>query len=268
MVVIPEIFGVNSHIQQVTDGFAADGYLAVAPAMFDRAQRNYDTGYSQPEIQAGVAIMQKLDPKQSMLDVQAAIAEAAKGGKVGIVGYCYGARFLRRRRGQRPRLRGALLRRRHAASSRRSPKCRCVYFGETASRPRSRKPRKSPPRIRISRRHCYAGAGHGFNCDQRAPGTPRPPSSRAAHHQFFRSTRLRGDVANRQYPARGAPLWLPTQRMDIATESVADPPPAGVERSFSFVAPAMASYDRGGSYIRHLLREVMRSGGRASSSAR
>ena len=90
VVVIPEIFGVNSHIQQVTDGFAADGYLAIAPAMFDRAQRNYDTGYSQPEIEAGVAIMQKLDWKQSMMDVQAAIAESAKGGKVGIVGYCYG----------------------------------------------------------------------------------------------------------------------------------------------------------------------------------
>src|SRR3990172_9509636 len=90
VIVIPEIFGVNSHIQQVTDGFAADGYLAVAPAMFDRARRNYDTGYSQPEIEAGVAIMQKLDPKQSMMDVQAAVAEAKKGGKVGIVGYCYG----------------------------------------------------------------------------------------------------------------------------------------------------------------------------------
>ena len=90
VVVIPEVFGVNSHIKAVTDGFAADGYRAVSPAMFDRAQRNYDTGYSQPEIQAGVAIMQKLDWKQSMMDVQAAIDEAKKAGKVGIVGYCYG----------------------------------------------------------------------------------------------------------------------------------------------------------------------------------
>src|SRR6185437_12736543 len=79
-----------SHIKAVTDGFAADGYRAVSPAMFDRAQRNYDTGYSQPEIQAGVAIMQKLDWDNGMKDVQAAIAEAAKAGKVGIVGYCYG----------------------------------------------------------------------------------------------------------------------------------------------------------------------------------
>ena len=77
VVVIPEIFGVNSHIQQVTDGFAADGYVAVAPAMFDRVQRNYDTGYSQPEIQAGVAIMQQLKNDQSVMDVDAAASEIA-----------------------------------------------------------------------------------------------------------------------------------------------------------------------------------------------
>src|SRR5438552_11798606 len=86
LVVIQEIFGVNSHIKSVTDGFAADGYLAIAPAMFDRVQRGYDTGYSPPEIEAGRALMQKLDWKQALLDVDAAVAEAGKAGKVGIVG--------------------------------------------------------------------------------------------------------------------------------------------------------------------------------------
>src|SRR5712671_3122509 len=76
IVVIPEIFGVNSHIKSVADGFAADGYVAIAPAMFDRVQRGYDTGYSPPEIEAGRAIMQKLDWKHTMLDVDAAVAEA------------------------------------------------------------------------------------------------------------------------------------------------------------------------------------------------
>ena len=65
IVVIQEIFGVNSHIKAVTDGFAADGYVAIAPAMFDRVQRGYDTGYSPPEIEAGRAIMQKLDWKNT-----------------------------------------------------------------------------------------------------------------------------------------------------------------------------------------------------------
>src|SRR5688500_13004907 len=57
VVVIQEICGVNAHIKAVAGGDAADGYLAIAPAMFDRLQRGYDTGYTQPEIQAGIAMM-------------------------------------------------------------------------------------------------------------------------------------------------------------------------------------------------------------------
>ena len=170
VVVIPEIFGVNSHIQQVTDGFAADGYLAVAPAMFDRVQRNYDTGYSQPEIQAGVAVMQKLDPKQSLQDVQAAIAEARKGGKVGIVGYCYGGTV-------------AWMASAHASGLacsapyygggmhgliKEQPKIPVMCnFGETDHSPTLAQAKEivaAHPEISA---HFYAGAGHGFNCDQR-----------------------------------------------------------------------------------------------------
>src|SRR4029077_5632095 len=69
VVVIQEIFGVNSHVKSVADGYAKDGYVAIAPAMFDRLQKGYDTGYSQPEIQAGIAMMQKLDWKNTMADV-------------------------------------------------------------------------------------------------------------------------------------------------------------------------------------------------------
>ena len=90
VVVIQEIFGVNSHIRGVADGYAADGYVAVAPAMFDRAQRGYDTGYNQDEIQAGIKVMQGLDWGKTMLDTEAAVKHAAQSGKVGIVGYCWG----------------------------------------------------------------------------------------------------------------------------------------------------------------------------------
>ena len=48
VVVVQEIFGVNSHIRSVADGYATDGYLAIAPAMFDRVRKGYDTGYTQP----------------------------------------------------------------------------------------------------------------------------------------------------------------------------------------------------------------------------
>ena len=53
LVVIQEIFGVNHHIKAVCDRFAAQGYLAVAPALFDRYTPNFETGYSPAEIDVG-----------------------------------------------------------------------------------------------------------------------------------------------------------------------------------------------------------------------
>ena len=90
IVVIQEIFGVNSHIKAVADGFAADGYLAIAPAMFDRVQKNFDVGYTPPDIEQGRALRAKITIDMAMMDAQAAVKEAARAGKVGIVGYCWG----------------------------------------------------------------------------------------------------------------------------------------------------------------------------------
>ncbi len=93
IVVIQEIFGVNSHIRAVCDGFAADGYLAIAPAMYDRVERNFECGYSAPEIEKGRGIRMQLKPEGEEADVAAAVAEAARAGvKVGMTGYCYGGR--------------------------------------------------------------------------------------------------------------------------------------------------------------------------------
>ena len=190
VVVIPEIFGVNSHIQQTTDGFAADGYLAVAPAMFDRAQRNYDTGYSQPEIEAGVAIMQKLDHGNSMMDVQAAIAEAAKGGKVGIVGYCFGGTITWM-----------------AAARVSGLACAVPYYGGGVHGLIGEKPKipvmcnfgeadQSPTLAQAKEiaaahpgitAHFYPGAGHGFNCDQRGSWNAEAAKlARSRTIEFFR----------------------------------------------------------------------------------
>ncbi len=93
IVVIQEIFGVNSHIRSVCDGFAADGYLAIAPAMYDRVERNFECGYTAPEIEKGRNIRMQLKAEGEEADVAAAVAEAARAGaKVGITGYCYGGR--------------------------------------------------------------------------------------------------------------------------------------------------------------------------------
>ncbi len=90
VVVIQEIFGVNSHIKQVADGFAADGYLAIAPAMFDRVQKNFDVGYTPPDIEKGREIRGKVTNDMAVKDAEAAVKAASSAGKVGIVGYCWG----------------------------------------------------------------------------------------------------------------------------------------------------------------------------------
>ena len=91
VVVIQEIFGVNSHIRSVADRYAAAGYLAIAPALFDRAERNVELGYEAEDLAAGIAIASgKIDFSLAMADTVAAGKVAAEGGRVGIVGYCFG----------------------------------------------------------------------------------------------------------------------------------------------------------------------------------
>ena len=93
IVVIQEIFGVNHHIRAVTDRFAAAGYLAIAPGMFDRLEPGVDVGYDQPSRTKGMGLVGKLDRDKAMLDIVAAIQAASVAGKVGIVGFCMGGSY-------------------------------------------------------------------------------------------------------------------------------------------------------------------------------
>jgi carboxymethylenebutenolidase len=88
IVVIQEIFGVTRHIRAVADQFAAAGYLAIAPALFDRVERGVDVPYT--DMAKGFSYMQAMKDEQVMLDVQAAIERVRVAGKVGVVGYCWG----------------------------------------------------------------------------------------------------------------------------------------------------------------------------------
>lgn len=91
VVVVQEIFGVNQHIREVADGFASEGYAAIAPAVFDRAQKNVDLAYDEAGIKMGAGIARgKLDIDKTLLDLQAAIDEISQYGNVGVVGYCFG----------------------------------------------------------------------------------------------------------------------------------------------------------------------------------
>ncbi|HUY84425.1 MAG TPA: dienelactone hydrolase family protein [Steroidobacteraceae bacterium] len=88
IVVIQEIFGVTRHIRAVADQYAAAGFLAIAPALFDRVEPGVDVPYT--DVQKGFSYVQRLTNEQVLLDVRAAIDRAASAGKVGVVGFCWG----------------------------------------------------------------------------------------------------------------------------------------------------------------------------------
>lgn len=173
VVVLQEIFGVNSHIRAVTDGFAAEGYTAIAPALFDRVRRGIQLGYSQPEMQEGKGYVQQLQLDQTLKDVGAAIAVVKNSGRVGTVGYCWG---------------GAMS---WLAACELPIACAVDYYGN-AVRFLPRKPKRpvlyhfaaqdaSIPASDVEKIkaahpegvfYVYEGAGHGFNCDQRSAYDP------------------------------------------------------------------------------------------------
>jgi carboxymethylenebutenolidase len=91
LIILQEIFGVNGHIRSVVDGYAEAGYLTIAPALFDRAERNVDLAYDGEGTQKGMALMQKLEPATTLKDIAAAFEYLKKARKgIGAVGFCYG----------------------------------------------------------------------------------------------------------------------------------------------------------------------------------
>lgn len=92
LVVLQEAFGVNGHIRAVTDSWAKEGFLAVAPALFDRSERGVDLGYSQEDLQRGIALARQGNPADRIKDVAAALDYARRetGKKAGVIGYCFG----------------------------------------------------------------------------------------------------------------------------------------------------------------------------------
>lgn len=90
IVVIQEIFGVNGHIRDVTDRFAAAGYTAIAPALFDHVEKGVELGYDEAGVHKGIELVGKLGFDLPMQDVAAAAARIGAAGKVGTVGFCWG----------------------------------------------------------------------------------------------------------------------------------------------------------------------------------
>jgi carboxymethylenebutenolidase len=169
IVVIQEIFGVNSHIKAVADGFAADGYLAIAPAMFDRVQRGFDVGYTPEEIAKGRELRPKIGVEWAMKDAEAAVKAASSAGKVGIVGYCWGGFVAWMASARIPGLAcavpyygGGIL-----DNADIEPKVPVMgHFGEKDSMIPVEGVKKLAEKHKKQQIFIYA-ADHGFNCDQR-----------------------------------------------------------------------------------------------------
>src|ERR1700712_798753 len=169
VVVVQEIFGVNHHIRDMADRFASEGYAVVAPAIFDRAQRGVELGYTQGDIDAGRELRMKLSDADVMKDIEAA-ADHLAGKKLAIVGYCFGGTVA---------WWGATRTTKFAASScwygggipgtkNEKPNCPVqMHFGEKdASIPMTDVDavRAAQPKVEV---YVYDGAQHGFGCDER-----------------------------------------------------------------------------------------------------
>lgn len=90
VVVLQEVFGVNGHIRSVADSFAAKGYLAIAPALFDRVNKGVELGYDGGGLAAGTEMAKQAGERGPLADIQAAVAEAGSAGRVAVVGYGWG----------------------------------------------------------------------------------------------------------------------------------------------------------------------------------
>lgn len=170
IVVLQEFFGVNHHIRSVTDRFAKHGYLAIAPAIFDRVERAVSLDYSEAHMTKGRALRAKLSMDETMLDIQAATDAVSRAGKVAAIGYCWGGSL------------GFI-----ASARQQGLACAVAYYGAQIAAHAHEKPkvpvmmhfaehdeyippsdidaiRKARPEVTI---YSYPGAHHGFNCDER-----------------------------------------------------------------------------------------------------
>jgi carboxymethylenebutenolidase len=168
IVVVQEIFGVTNHVKRVADQYAAAGYKAIAPAMFDRIKRGITLEYT--DIQAGIGYMQQLKWPNTLADLEAAAAEVRPAGSAAVVGYCWGGTVA------------------HVAAAELNLDAAISYYGGGVAKMLDKRPQcpvlyhigdhdHSIPLADIEKIHkaypesalyVYPGAQHGFNCDDRA----------------------------------------------------------------------------------------------------
>lgn len=170
LVIAQEIFGVNHHIRGVADGYAADGYLVIAPCLFDRIRRGIELDYSEKSTQEGRGYRMQIPKEKTLLDLAASINVVKHGGPVGVIGYCWG---------------GTLA---YLAACELPVRCAVSYYGGQIAKEHLGKSPKRPVQYHFGERDPYIPAAdiekiraadpdgefhlypadHGFNCDERA----------------------------------------------------------------------------------------------------
>jgi carboxymethylenebutenolidase len=187
VVVIQEIFGVNSHIRAVTDSFAAEGYLAIAPSLFDRVRMGIELNYADKDMQEGRGYVMQLRQDETLKDIAAAIAIVKHAGRVGTVGYCWGGKMA------------------YLAACELPVACAVSYYGGGITQLLDKKP-KCPVMYHYGERDKHITpedvakvkaahpeglfylypADHGFNCDQRGSyDAPSAALARTRTLEFF-----------------------------------------------------------------------------------
>jgi carboxymethylenebutenolidase len=188
VVVIQEIFGVNPHIRAVADSYAAEGYTAIAPSLFDRVRRGVELGYDSETMQEGFGYVKQLKPEQTLKDVSAAIAVVKHSGRVGMVGFCWGGRVS------------------YTSACELPLACAVAYYGGGITQILDKQP-KCPTMYHFGERdthitqddvakikaahpegiyYIYPAAEHGFNCDQRPSYNPEAAAlARKRTLEFF-----------------------------------------------------------------------------------
>ncbi len=171
LVVLQEAFGVNRHIRSVADGFTKDGFLAVAPALFDRIERGVELGYEGEDGQRGLALARQSNPNDVLRDIAAALKYVRQqtGKRAGVIGYCFGGTMA------------------WLAATRLDPDAAVGYYGGRIGQFAGENPRcpvmlhfgtldQHIPQAEVEKIQVahpevsifWYEAGHGFNCNDRA----------------------------------------------------------------------------------------------------
>jgi carboxymethylenebutenolidase len=173
LVLVQEIYGVNAHIRSVADGYAKDGFLVVAPAIFDRFERDVELKYGGEDQQRAYGFYGQLKPETTLMDVAAAYGAAKEFGKgIGVIGYCYGGltSWLVATRGEKLKMQPSCCVGYYAGGigsvATEEPRCPVMlHFGamdDHIGKDQIEAVRTAHPEVEI---FVYEGAGHAFNRD-------------------------------------------------------------------------------------------------------